>query len=368
MTVFRYNTRATGLGLRKAFQSAKTEGRSLRAIASAGGVSHVTGQKWSKRIDLSDRKSGPSKGHGRIYLHKVARDLIRLFRSHRLTLEEIVAALCFEDLDEEERQGVSEWTVRRFLEESGLNRLPSLDILADEPAKGKGVFQETEPGFVHIDTIFCPQTNCRPRRFLYVAIERTARWLFIEARSDRTALEGALFLENLISACPLKIHTILTDNGVEWKAEFEALIKEQEIKYRHTKPHAPETNGMVERMNGTIKRKTPFKSPEYWLVRPDEEMKPGSAIQGAYPRDTRLERVNKDLKQWTFYWNAVKPHKVLNWQTPIERLKEIYQTRPELFQLAPGQGLPLDLEDWKARIRGHRFIYPPPGIGNRTPS
>ena len=223
---------------------------------------------------------------------------------------------------------------------------------------------------MHIDTIFCPKVDGRPERFLYVAIERTSKWLYIEARASREAKEAALFMENLIKRCPLKIHTILTDNGVEWKADFEEMVTDPDraIKYRHTKPRTPQTNGCVERMNGTIKRKTPFKTKAFWVARPEEQMTPGRLLQGAYPTGTRLARANASVRQYTFFWNAVLPHKLLNWQTPLKLLQALYKEKPELFNFDPSRDMPLDLEDWKSRIGANQFIYPPPGIGNRTPS
>jgi transposase-like protein len=320
------------------------------------------------RDDILGRPPGPPKGTGRIYLHPVAVELVRVFRKHRLDLEQIVQALTLETtLEAEERAGASVWVVRRFLEDTGLNRLPPLQNGEETaPVRGQGVFEETEPGFVQIDTIFCPRTSGRARRYIYVAIERTTRWLFMEAREDRSAADGSAFLASVLAACPLKIHTVLSDNGSEWKAGFVDLATVEELDHRHTKPRAPETNGMVERMNGTIKRHTPFKTKDFWLERPGEEMTPGRVLQGFYKEDTRFVRINRELKQWSFFWNAVRPHKVLNWQTPLEQLQALYVTRPELFRFDPSRDLPPDLEDWKDRIGGHRFIYPPPGIGNRS--
>jgi transposase InsO family protein len=53
-------------------------------------------------------------------------------------------------------------------------------------------------------------------------------------------------LGNLIAAVPYKIHTILTDNGVQFT----------NLEHRRTQPAHPWTNGQVERMNKTIKQAT----------------------------------------------------------------------------------------------------------------
>ena len=78
-------------------------------------------------------------------------------------------------------------------------------------------------------------------------------------------------LEALIAATPYRLHTILTDNGIQfadlprnrdgWTARyrvhrFDQICREHGIEHRLTKPNHPWTNGQVERMNRTIKDAT----------------------------------------------------------------------------------------------------------------
>jgi transposase InsO family protein len=76
-------------------------------------------------------------------------------------------------------------------------------------------------------------------------------------------MAAAQFLRDLIKALPYKIHTILTDNGVQFtnrKCDFHAgehifdrVCGDNGIEHRLTKVNHPWTNGQVERMNRTIK-------------------------------------------------------------------------------------------------------------------
>ena len=90
--------------------------------------------------------------------------------------------------------------------------------------------------------------------------------MFIRIYSSKTAANARRFLRDLERACPLRIRTILTDNGKEFtdrlfglrkraqsgKHEFDKLCAELDIEHRLTPPRSPQTNGMVERFNGRI--------------------------------------------------------------------------------------------------------------------
>jgi len=79
------------------------------------------------------------------------------------------------------------------------------------------------------------------------------------------------FLKDLIAVVPYTIHTVLTDNGIQfcelprnrtgatagWRTQmFDLLCRANRIEHRLTKPRHPWTNGQVERMNRTIKDAT----------------------------------------------------------------------------------------------------------------
>jgi len=74
------------------------------------------------------------------------------------------------------------------------------------------------------------------------------------------------FLRNLIKAIPYTIHTILTDNGIQFtnvkrgkyamQHIFDRVCEEHNIEHLLTQVKHPWTNGQVERMNQTIKRAT----------------------------------------------------------------------------------------------------------------
>ena len=54
------------------------------------------------------------------------------------------------------------------------------------------------------------------RRYLFVAIDRATRWVFVQLKSNKTAASSHAFLKALHKACPLRITKLLTDNGKEF--------------------------------------------------------------------------------------------------------------------------------------------------------
>jgi len=95
------------------------------------------------------------------------------------------------------------------------------------------------------------------RRYLFVAIDRATRWVFIRVFKSKTAANARRFLRDLERACPIRIRTILTDNGKEFtdrlfglrkraatgEHEFDKLCAELGIEHRLTPPKSPQTNG-----------------------------------------------------------------------------------------------------------------------------
>ncbi|MCV5746661.1 IS481 family transposase, partial [Escherichia coli] len=69
----------------------------------------------------------------------------------------------------------------------------------------KKTFKDYEPGFVHIDIKYLPQMpDETARRYLFVAIARATRWVFIELYADQTDGSSGDFLNKVQQACPVK--------------------------------------------------------------------------------------------------------------------------------------------------------------------
>lgn len=101
---------------------------------------------------------------------------------------------------------------------------------------------------------------------LYVAIDRTSKFAFVQLVTKANRVTASAFLVALIAAVPYKIHTALTDNPVLSEVEggiqftcppryadgptatwithmFDMRCDENGIEHRHTKIKHPWTNG-----------------------------------------------------------------------------------------------------------------------------
>jgi hypothetical protein len=90
-------------------------------------------------------------------------------------------------------------------------------------------------------------------RYILVAIDHYLKWCEAKAVADHGAKTAAKFLEDDVICRYGVPKFVLTDNGGEWAAEFDAMCKDYGIHHQHTTPQWPHCNGMVECLIKTIK-------------------------------------------------------------------------------------------------------------------
>ena len=85
-------------------------------------------------------------------------------------------------------------------------------LLGDKLAKKK--FAKYPIGYFHIDiAAVCTEQG---RLYLFVAIDRTSKFTYAELYPNQTRDRACQFLRQLIAVVPYHIHTILTDNGIQF--------------------------------------------------------------------------------------------------------------------------------------------------------
>lgn len=153
------------------------------------------------------------------------------------------------------------------LRRHGVSNLKKLMPVEDKAETPKKKFKDYVPGFIHVDIKYLPQVaDEQSRKYLFVAIDRGTRWVFMEIKASKSAKAAQALLKSLVKNVPFSISKILTDNGKEFTYRFCAtgqrnptgshLFDQESIKnnidHRLTKSRTSQPNGMVERFNGRI--------------------------------------------------------------------------------------------------------------------
>ncbi|MEE9272499.1 MAG: IS481 family transposase, partial [Robiginitomaculum sp.] len=84
---------------------------------------------------------------------------------------------------------------------------------------------------------------------------------YVELHARQTKMVAATFLPKLITTVPYKIHTLLTDNEIQFtnrkQDKYAGIHIFDHVCHEHDIQH-PWTNGQMERMNRTLKGLTPY--------------------------------------------------------------------------------------------------------------
>lgn len=86
------------------------------------------------------------------------------------------------------------------------------DVQGDKPNKKK--FKSYPIGYFHID--IAEVQTAEGKLYLYVVIDRTSKFAFVKRAKKTGRSSASAFLKALIEAVPYKIHTVLTDNGIQF--------------------------------------------------------------------------------------------------------------------------------------------------------
>lgn len=145
-------------------------------------------------------------------------------------------------------------SLHRCLQRHGISRLP--EVQGDRPVRKR--FKSYPIGYFHID--IAEMQIAQGKLYLFVAIDRTSKFAFTELHTKAGKMAAVQFLRNLVKAVPYRIHTVLTDNGIQFTNRicdryasehiFDRVCTECGIEYRLTKVKHPWTNGPMDKSNG----------------------------------------------------------------------------------------------------------------------
>ena len=187
--------------VRKAIQRSKA---SLTQLSRTYGINPKTVQKWRQRETVEDRKTGPKHPHSTL-LGEAEEALIVAFRRHTLLpLDDCLYAL------KPTLPHLSRSSLHRCLQRHGISRLPQVG--GDKPEKKR--FKRYPIGYFHVD--IAELRTAEGKLYLFIAVDRTSKFAFARLVESANTKTAAAFLDDLVAAVPYEVHTVLTDNGIQF--------------------------------------------------------------------------------------------------------------------------------------------------------
>jgi transposase InsO family protein len=290
-------------------QEIQNSQESIAKLANRYGVNPKTVAKWKNRDSVKDLPMGPKQPRSTILTAQEEAMIVAFRTKTLLSLDDCLYAL------QETMPHLTRASLHRCFRRHGVNRLPQSE---SKPAKKP--FKAYPIGYFHLD--ICHLSTAEGKLYLFVAIDRTSKFVFAELLAGCKREDACAFLQRLIPATPYQIHTILTDNGRQFtqpanakqrkKLDFSKICDAHGIQHRLTKPYHPWTNGQVERMHQTIKEQTVYR----------------------YFYQTHL-RLHQHLEAFIQAYNFAKRLKALQGRTPYEFICDKWRENPAVFYQHP---------------------------------
>ena len=303
--------------IRRAIQNSQ---ESLRVLSRRYGINQKTVAKWKKRTSVADLPTGPKDPKSTVLSIEEEAVIVAFRKYTLLPLDDCLYAL------QPTIPHLTRSSLHRCLQRHGISRLPEVE--GDKPAKKK--FKRYPIGFFHID--IAEVRTAEGKLYLFVAIDRTSKFAFARLVEKANRVTASEFLVALIEAVPYKIHTVLTDNGIQFRFPpryadgptarfivhmFDKRCRENGIEHRFTKINHPWTNGQVERMNRTIK----------------------DATVKRFHYDNH-DQLRQHLDDFMAAYNFGRRLKTLNGLTPYEFICKVWTKHPNRFRLDPIHQMP----------------------------
>jgi len=297
----------TTAALRRTIQNSQ---ESLKQLASRYHINAKTVAKWRNRATVEDAPMGPRHAHLTALSAEQEAAIVPFRQQTLLPLDDCLYAL------QPSIPHLTRSALHRCLRRHGISRLS--DVGDKKPVRKK--FAQYPIGYFHIDIA---EVSTEQGGFICLS-PLTARpsSLMPNCILTKLARRACQFLRRLIALVPYHIHTILTDNGIQFtnrlkdkwafKHLFDRICHQHKIEHRLTKVNHPWTNGQVERMNRTIKEATVKR----------------------YYYQTH-EQLKEHLQLFLTAYNFVRRLKTLKGLTAYEFIIKCWQNDKEQFKINP---------------------------------
>ncbi len=256
---------------------------------------------WKKAFEMGGmnglrRKKPIANNHPRKLSQEVVDKILYLRKEYKLGPERIKWYL-------ERYHGIktSESSIYRTLVRLGMRRLPKN---APRRAIHTKRYVKKVPGHhVQVDVKFLSFKNdegSNIRCFQYTAIDDATRIRALKVYQRHNQKNAIDFIDYVIEKFPFRIHTIRTDRGHEFQAQFHWHVEDKGMRHVYIKSRSPQLNGKVERSHRADQEEF------YQLL--------------TYTDDVDL---NNKLTEWEQFYNFNRPHGAFDGDTPYEALRSV---------------------------------------------
>lgn len=217
------------------------------------------------------------------------------------------------------QENLSSWKIQKIIEEGQLypdkvkaSKLRTKQVQAriHKHQRITKLVKENKVNYLwHVDTVILTLSS-GGYRYLLTAIDEVSKLAFARLYTTHSSRNSKDFLERLVYLTNNRVINLHSDNGSEFKKEFQAACHLLTIPQWYSRPHTPQDNSVLERFNRTIQ----------------EEF-----IQETDTDPLFVDDFNQALTDWLIEYNFKRPHKTLDYKTPIEYLDVYYQKMSPMY-------------------------------------
>jgi transposase InsO family protein len=291
--------------------------------ASYFGLTRKTLHKWLKRFDeknlltLEEKSRAPIQKRNWEVTQGQEERIISLRYAHLKWGKRKLKRLYLKTYQET----ISTWKIERVVRKWQLypdkqKYLKYLRLKAKRKEKRliKDLVKKDAFGFLwHIDAIIIWWYG--QRRVIFTALEEQTKIAFARVYTTNSSNFSKDFLLRLVYLVDGQVNFIHSDNGAEFEGSFSEACADLRVSQIYSRPHTPKDNPALERFNRTVQ--------EEWLESSEVGL-------------DDINEANIDLTSWLIEYNNVRPHKTLDYLTPLEYAEAHY------FKVSPM---------WSARTR-----------------
>ncbi|MFA6534475.1 MAG: integrase core domain-containing protein [Patescibacteria group bacterium] len=269
------------------------------------GLSPKTFYQWKNRFNeanlhsLEDRSKAPLHRRQREYTPLQYVRVIQLRRARLRYGKMKLLALYQNQYPEDTR--LTSWKIQCIIKQSGLYyhpvkqarinrkrarsvRCKKITDLQKKPVNGFLVCVDTVVRYVH-----------GHKRYILTAIDRYSKLAFAHMYTTHSSTNARDFLYRLHYLLDGKIENIQTDNGSEFKKNFDLALVKLDIPHYHSRVKTPKDNPQNERFNRTLE---------------EEFIAFGNLTD-------EVSVFNQRLTEWLVEYNFRRPHQALGYLPPI---------------------------------------------------